>query len=78
MLGNILTKSNEAKTNLSGKLLLFISSIKSNKYDESFIIFGRFDVKGVQMLSKNPDKFSITVLHPIVNTLTDMSEFYKE
>ena len=78
MLGNILTKSNKAKISLSGKLLLFISSIKSKKYDVSLIAFGRFDVKGAQMLFKNMDKITITVLHPVVNTLTGMSEFYKE
>ena len=44
MLGNILTMSNEAKISLSSKLLLLISSIKSNKCDLSLIIFGRFYV----------------------------------
>ena len=39
----------------------------------SFIIFARFDVKGAQMLSINLDKFSIAVLHPVVNNLRDMS-----
>ena len=73
MLGNILTISNEAKISLSGELLLFISCIKSNKCDVSFIIFDRFDVKGAQMLYINLDKFSIAVLHPAVNNLTGMS-----
>ena len=45
-LGNLLTISNETKISLSGKLLWFISSIKSNKCDVSFMIFGRFYVKG--------------------------------
>ena len=35
-LGNILIISNETRISLSGNL--FISSIKSNKYDASFII----------------------------------------
>ena len=43
---------------LFGKLLLFISTIKSNKWDAFFIIFAMFDVKGAQMLSVNRDKLS--------------------
>ena len=59
---------------MSGKLLLFISSIKSNKWDAFSIIFGMFDVKGVQRLSLNRDKFSIAVLHLVLNNLTGMSD----
>ena len=73
MLGNILIISNETRISLPGKLLLFILSIKSNKCDVSFIILGRFGVKGVQMLSINLDKFSNPVLHPVVNNLIGMS-----
>ena len=73
MLGNILIISNETRIILSGKLHLFISSIKSNKCEVSFIIFGRFDVKSKQMLSINLDKFWIALLHPVVNKLTNMS-----
>ena len=73
MLGNILIISNETRISLSDKLLLFISSIKSDKCEVSFIIFGRFDVKVGQMLSINLDKFSIAVLHPVVHNLTGMA-----
>ena len=45
MLENVLTISNKPRISLSGKFLLTISSIKSNKCDVSFIIFGSFDVK---------------------------------
>ena len=45
LLGNIFIISKKTRINLSGKLLLFILSIRSNKCDLSFIIFGRFDVK---------------------------------
>ena len=51
MLGNILIISSKTRISLSGKLLLFISSIKSNKCDVLFIIFGKFSVKGARMLS---------------------------
>ena len=64
---------NETRISLSGKLFLFISSIKSNKCEVSFIIFGRFDVKGAQMFSINLNKFSIAGLHPVVN-LTGISD----
>ena len=73
MLGNIVIISNETRISLSGKLLLFISSMKSNECDVPFIAFGRFDVKGAQMLSVNLYRFSIVVLHPAVNNLTGMS-----
>ena len=73
ILGNILIISNDTRISLSGKLLLFISSIKSNKCEVSFIIFGRIDVKGAQIISINLDKFSIAVLHAVVNNLTSMS-----
>ena len=73
VLGIILTILNEDTISLSGKLLLFISSIKSNKYDVSFIIFGRFDVKGAEILSINLNKFSIAVLHVVVNNVACMS-----
>ena len=72
MLSSILSISNKAKISLSGELLLFISSIKSNKCDVSFIIFGRFHVKGVHMISIILDKLSIAVLHPVVSNLTSM------
>ena len=39
MLGNILTKSNETRISLSAKLLLLISSIKSNKCDVFYYIW---------------------------------------
>ena len=73
MLANILTISRETRISLSGKLLLFISSIKSTKCDISFEISDEFDVKGVQMLSKNLDQFSVAVLRPIVNDITSVS-----
>ena len=57
----------ETRISLSNKLLLLVSSIKSCKCDVSFLISGRFDVKSGQMLSINLDKFSIAVLHPVVN-----------
>ena len=74
MLENILTISRESRIRLSGKLLLLISSIKSTKCDVSFEISDKFDVKGVQMLFKNLDQFSIAVLHPIVNNITSISD----
>ena len=61
MLGNIWIISKETRNSLSGQQILFLSSIKSNKCDLSFITFGRFDVKGAQMLSVNLDKFSIAI-----------------
>ena len=73
MLANILTISRETRISLSGKLLLFISSIKSTKCDISFEISYKFDVKGVQMLSKNLDQFSVAVLRPMVNDITSIS-----
>ena len=73
MLEKILIILYETRISLSGKLLLFISSINSNKYDVPFDIFGRFDAKDAQMLSINLYKFSIAVLHPVVNNLTVMS-----
>ena len=39
MLGNILTTSNETRISLSAKLLLLISSIKSNKCDVFYYIW---------------------------------------
>ena len=61
MLGNIWIISKETRNSLSGQQILFLSSIKSNKCDLFFITFGRFDVKGAQMLSVNLDKFSIAI-----------------
>ena len=72
MLGNILSILNKAKISLSSKLVLLILSVKSNKCDVSFIIFGRFHVKGAHML---PIIWIILDKHPVVNNLTAMSGF---
>ena len=42
-------KIGQTRISLSGKLLLSISSLISNKCDLFFILFGRFDVKGAQV-----------------------------
>ena len=68
--GKILTMSNDTSIAFSERPVSLMSSIISSKCDVFFIRLGIFSVMGAHTTSKNLDKFSIAVLHPVFNKRT--------
>ena len=72
ILGNILITSNDTNITPGGNLCSFNVSIISKRRPVSFIREDILDVSREHTVSTKNDRFSIAVLHPVVNSLTSI------